>query len=200
MRRAASQDGPSFTQHTQQGDSAGYRHTGAFDPMQQAEFGSAAAASSSSYAACPAVWRTRLHRLYLRLNALELLLVTLLRTLHLWPDLLRPPQSDAMRDEMEQAAATLTPSAESSSLTTGTTQSVDADSIRSGVWHWSSALLTAASSALWPNGWTPLSFRKSVVVEPPLEPSYPPASTHAQAVGCMMLLLLVAMLNTVWLK
>ena len=196
MRRAASQEGskPSFAQHTHSADRDGFRQANALNSAQQTEFGPASYGSSR-----PAVWRTRLHRLYLRLNALELLLVSVLRALHVWPDLMRPPQSDAMRDEMEQAAATLEPQQETSSLTTGS-HSADADSMRSGVWRWSSALLSAASSALWPNGWTPLSFRKSVVVEPPLEPSYPPASTHGQAVACMLLLLLVAMLNTLWIK
>ena len=133
------------------------------------------------------MWRTRMHRLYGRLNALELLLLQLLRTLHLWPALIQPPHTDDMREEIEQAVALLA-------------KPQQPQQPAAAPWRWSASLLATASGALFPNGWHPLSFRKTIVMEQSLEPTYPPASTTNQSVACLLLVLLILLLNTCWLQ
>lgn len=155
MRRHAINGGGSLTAlGSQPLVSAEAASAGRDQALSAAVYVSSAPRSASSSGG--AVWRTRIHRLYLRLNVLEQLLVQLLRAVHLWPALLQPPVTDAVREEMERAATIM--------ATPPQSQAQAQAQSAAGLLSWSRSLLHSASSCLFPNGWHPLSFRKTVVI------------------------------------
>jgi hypothetical protein len=183
-------------------------------PMAYADY--AAVASAAPTQQPIATWKLRLA---MRLNIIEQLVVQLLRALCLWPALLQPPLSDAMREEMERAQSLLAPSKHAAPVLTTAGAAAARNNITSsssGVVNggggagarkkqrsftgWSSALLHSAAQCWFPTHWLPLSARKTSILEPSLEPSFPTASTRSQTTSCVLLLFVLFWFNTFYLK
>jgi len=164
----------------------------------QAEYGTAADYAAPAASQPIATWRLRLAA---RLNVLEQLLVHVLRALYLWPALLQPPLTDDMREEMERASSLLAPHKPAAPALTATAAAGEATSAASRSFTgWSSALLHSAAQHMFPTHWHPLSFRKTNVLEPSLEPAFPPMSTRGELVACVLLVSALLWFNTLWLK
>ena len=145
--------------------------------------------------------RTRLHRIYTQLNKLEWLLVSILQFFGLWPALLQPPDTEALLKEIESTQHMLLQSGSNVHAGKVVEQSGEttASATTRGV-RWTASLLRSASAYLYPNAWMPLSFRKTIMVEPPLEKTPMPASTPLQNRLALALLLVIVLLNSFWLR
>jgi hypothetical protein len=145
--------------------------------------------------------RTRLHRIYTQLNKLEWLLVSVLQCFGLWPALLQPPDTEALLKEIESTQHMLLQSGSNVHGGKAVEQAGEttASATSRGV-RWTASLLRSASQYIYPNAWMPLSFRKTIMVEPPLEPQPLQASTPLQNRLAVALLLVVVLLNSFWLR
>jgi len=153
----------------------------------------------------------RLRQLYVYVSRFEAWLVWLLRSLSiglrmtLWPPLVQPLDPATVSAEEERREEQLYETSQGKATNKdGDRKQASSNTDGAIIGRqpvWSAKLLHSAAGSIFPNGWHPLSFRKTILIDPSLQqPPLPSSSTSHEWTLCCALVTLILLLNAHYLQ